>query len=64
VNQHVLHILVVSVGVIKFTFQDPILILCTNNRDELYKECVAALHGGLLLRGKDFKNIKGGFCKC
>jgi hypothetical protein len=34
------------------------LILCTNNRDELYKECVAALQGGLLLKGKDFKNIR------
>ncbi|GLT69500.1 hypothetical protein SLA2020_416480 [Shorea laevis] len=27
-------------------------------RDELYKECVAALQGGLLLRGKDFKTIR------
>ncbi|KAE8077669.1 hypothetical protein FH972_016212 [Carpinus fangiana] len=27
-------------------------------RDELYKECVAALQGGLLLKGKDFKNIR------
>ncbi|XP_074291730.1 protein phosphatase 2C 57-like [Silene latifolia] len=27
-------------------------------RDELYKECVAALQGGLLLSGKDFEAIK------
>ncbi|KAJ8771327.1 hypothetical protein K2173_026504 [Erythroxylum novogranatense] len=27
-------------------------------RDELYKECITALHGGLLLRGKDFNNIR------
>lgn len=27
-------------------------------RDELYKECVAALQGGLLLSGKDFKAVK------
>ncbi|CAN6564724.1 unnamed protein product [Malus baccata var. baccata] len=27
-------------------------------RDELYKECCAALQGGLLLRGNDFKAIK------
>ncbi|ESR54378.1 protein phosphatase 2C 57 [Citrus sinensis] len=29
-------------------------------RDELYKECVAALQGGLLLSGKDFDAIKKG----
>lgn len=29
-----------------------------NRRDELYKECVAALQGGLLLSGRDFKTIK------
>lgn len=29
-----------------------------NCRDELYKECVAALQGGLLLSGKDFDAIK------
>ncbi|XP_008234708.1 PREDICTED: protein phosphatase 2C 57 [Prunus mume] len=27
-------------------------------RDELYKECCAALQGGLLLRGNDFKTIR------
>jgi len=27
-------------------------------RDELYKECVAALQGGLLLNGKDFNAIR------
>lgn len=27
-------------------------------RDELYKECIAALQGGLLLMGKDFGNVK------
>ncbi|KAL7003634.1 Serine/threonine-protein phosphatase PP2A catalytic subunit [Sarracenia purpurea var. burkii] len=27
-------------------------------RDELYKECVAALQGGLLLSGKDFNSIR------
>ncbi|XP_052197895.1 protein phosphatase 2C 57 [Diospyros lotus] len=27
-------------------------------RDELYKECVIALQGGLLLSGKDFNNIR------
>lgn len=30
-----------------------------NYRDELYKECVEALQGGLLLVEKDFKAIKG-----
>lgn len=29
-----------------------------NRREELYKECVAALQGGKLLSGKDFKAIK------
>lgn len=29
-----------------------------NYRDELYKECVEALQGGLLLVEKDFKAIK------
>ncbi|KAL2339595.1 hypothetical protein Fmac_007535 [Flemingia macrophylla] len=33
--------------------------LSANYRDELYKECVAALQGGLLLVEKDFKAIKG-----
>uniref|UniRef100_A0A2P2LIT9 Protein phosphatase n=1 Tax=Rhizophora mucronata TaxID=61149 RepID=A0A2P2LIT9_RHIMU len=32
--------------------------LLGNNRDELYKECVAALQGGLLLNGKDFNAIR------
>ncbi|TQD69156.1 hypothetical protein C1H46_045311 [Malus baccata] len=32
------------------------MVFC--NRDELYKECCAALQGGLLLRGNDFKAIK------
>lgn len=27
-------------------------------REELYRECVAALKGGKLLSGKDFKEIK------
>lgn len=29
-----------------------------NYRDELYKECVEALQGGLLLVGKDVKAVK------
>ncbi|RDX87801.1 Protein phosphatase 2C 57, partial [Mucuna pruriens] len=33
--------------------------LSANYRDELYKECVEALQGGLLLVEKDFKAIKG-----
>ncbi|KAL5192606.1 Protein phosphatase 2C 57 [Glycine soja] len=33
--------------------------LSANYRDELYKECVNALQGGLLLVEKDFKAIKG-----
>ncbi|CAJ1974419.1 unnamed protein product [Sphenostylis stenocarpa] len=33
--------------------------LSANYRDELYKECVEALKGGLLLVEKDFKAIKG-----
>ena len=29
-----------------------------NYRDELYKECLEALQGGLLLAEKDFKAVK------
>lgn len=33
--------------------------LCVPNcREELYKECVAALQGGQVLNSKDFKTIK------
>lgn len=31
---------------------------CLYCREELYRECVAALQGGQLLNGKDFKAIK------
>lgn len=31
---------------------------CALRRDELYKECVAALQGGLVLSGKDLNDIK------
>jgi len=30
----------------------------TNYRDELYKECLEALQGGLLLLEKDFKAVE------
>lgn len=31
---------------------------CIKSRDELYKECCAALQGGILLSGKRFNEIR------
>lgn len=40
-----------------------LLIPCISCRDELYKECVTALQGGLLLTSKNFNAIKAGIAK-
>lgn len=34
------------------------MIWCPQYRDELYRECVTALQGGILLTGKNFNVIK------
>lgn len=39
------------------------LIFFTSCRDELYKECVEVLQGGLLLTSKNFDAIKAGIAK-